>query len=73
MSTFEERARLRADWAIRVIPLGSEELTDPRDTSTIDERIALVDTLTREQWRLAKLEIPSYGRAAMPGRLTRGR
>lgn len=71
MSTFDERRRARAGWPIRKVALGEEDLTDPRDASTVDERLALVWTLTRQQWALAQLELPSYRRSEMPGRLVR--
>lgn len=73
MSTFEERRQARGFWPIRRVALAEEELTDPRDTSTVDERIALVWTLTRQQWAFAGLEMPTYSRAEMPGKLVRGR
>ncbi len=72
VSTFEERRLARAAWPIRRVAIEDEELTDPRDTSTVDERIALVATLTRQQWAFAGLEVPTYTRAEMPGRLVRG-
>lgn len=59
--------------AFRVLALRDEELTDPRDTSTVDERLAMVATLTRRAWAFAGLEIPRYARAEMPGRMIRGR
>lgn len=71
MSSFEERRRARAGWPIRVVRLGEEERVDPRDTSTVDERIALVWTLTRELWAFRGEPIPSYSRAEMPGRVIR--
>jgi hypothetical protein len=73
VSTFEERRRARAGWPIRKVGLRDEELTDPRDTSTVDQRLALVWTLTMQQWAFAALEIPTYTRAEMPGRVLRGR
>jgi hypothetical protein len=72
VSTFEERRRARATMPIRIVALADEELTDARDTSTVDERLALVWTLTRRQWAFAGLEIPKYARAEMPGRILRG-
>lgn len=48
-----------------------EELTDPRITSSVDERLAMVATLTRQQWAFAGLEVPTYTRAEMPGRMVR--
>jgi hypothetical protein len=53
------------------VPLGEEELVDPRDTSTIDERLALVWRLTREQWALRGEPIPEYDRRHAPGRVIR--
>lgn len=73
MSTPEERRLARAHWPIRKVALGEEELVDPRDTSTVDERIALVWRLTLEQWSLAGWTIPDYARAEMPGRVLRPR
>jgi hypothetical protein len=71
VSSFEERKRARAGWPIRKVGLRDEELTDSRDTSSVDERIALVWTLTRRQWAFAGRAIPTYTRAAMPGRVLR--
>lgn len=73
MSSFEERRRARAAWPIRAVALGEEELVDPRDTSTIDERLALVGALTSELWAFAGLEVPTYRRADMPGKILRPR
>ena len=71
MSTFEERARARGSWPVQRVALRAETLSDPRDTSTVDERIAWVAVLTREQWAFGGLETPSYARAEMPGRIIR--
>ena len=73
MSTAEERRAARSSWPIRKVRLGEEELVDPRDTSTVDERVALVRQLTREQWAISGLEIPTYTRSEMPGRVIRPR
>lgn len=56
---------------MRVVPLGDEPLSDPSDTSTVDERLAWVAQLTREQWAFGNLELPTYTRAEMPGRMFR--
>jgi hypothetical protein len=71
VSSFEERKRARAAWPIRKVGLRDEELTDARDTSTVDERIALVWTLTRRQWAFSGRPIPTYTRAEMPGSVLR--
>jgi hypothetical protein len=73
VSSFDERRRARANWPVRKVTLGDEELTDARDASTVDERLALVWALTRQQWALAGRELPHYSRASMPGRMIRGR
>jgi len=71
VSSFEERKRARAAWPIRKVGLRDEKLTDSRDTSTVDERIALVWRLTRRQWAFAGRPIPTYTRAEMPGTVLR--
>jgi hypothetical protein len=71
VSTFEERRRARANWPVRKLALLDEQLTDARDLSTVDERIALVWTLTRRQWAFSGRHMPKYDRASMPGRVLR--
>jgi len=71
MSTAAERRQARANWPIRRVALRDETLTDARDTSTVDERLALVWVLTLRQWEFAGRPLPTYARAAMPGRLIR--
>jgi hypothetical protein len=73
MSSFDERRRARAEWPIRKIALGDEPLTDARDCSTVDERLALVRTLTMRCWAFSGRPVPTYTRANMPGRLVRRR
>jgi hypothetical protein len=73
VSTFEQRRRARAGWPIRAVPLGEEELIDPRDESSVDERIALVWTLTRQLWDFSGRPFPTYARRDMPGSITRRR
>lgn len=50
----------------RVVPLHSAEAEDGRTGGTIEERLAAVDELTAEAWRLAGRPLPSYTRATMP-------
>lgn len=73
MSSFEERCAARGSWPIRIVRLGKEELVDPRDSSTADERIALVWQLTRELWAFRGDSLPTYTRAEMPGTIIRPR
>jgi hypothetical protein len=67
VSSFEERRRARQSWPIRVVPLAEEGRPDPRDTTTVGERVALVWALTCEQWASSGRAIPTYSRADMPG------
>jgi hypothetical protein len=71
VSTFEERRRRRAAWPIQRVALGTEPLADPRIPDDVDARLAMVWTLTRQQWAFAGLDIPRYARSEMPGRLIR--
>jgi hypothetical protein len=73
VTTFDDRRNARAAWPIRKIGLADEELTDPRSTSTVDERLALVWTLTKQQWAFSGREVPTYSRVEMPGRVLRER
>jgi hypothetical protein len=41
----QERRRARAERPIRAVDLGSEELVDSSDRSSVDERIALPRTV----------------------------
>lgn len=71
MSSFEERRRARAGWPIRRSALAEEALTDDRIPDDVDERIAMVATLTRSQWAIAGMPLPQYRRADMPGQVIR--
>jgi len=71
MSSFEERAAARAVWPVRIVPLSEEGRTDLRDTSTVDERLAMVAVLTRQLWKFAGRQAPTYSRHDMPGRACR--
>lgn len=51
--------------------MSDDELADPRIPASVDERLALVWMLTRQQWAFAGREIPTYTRAEMPGRVLR--
>lgn len=52
--------------------LGEEPGDDLSATTTAEERLAMVWTLTLEAWRLAGRELPNYERSAMPVRVIRG-
>jgi hypothetical protein len=63
------RAASRRTWPVRFVALGAE----PRDhldrSTTPEERVTLVWTLTIEAWALSGRPMPRYPRAATPIRL----
>jgi hypothetical protein len=63
------RAATRRTWPVRLVALGSA----PRDrldgSTTPEERLAMVWTLTLEAWALSGRPMPEYPRAASPVRL----
>lgn len=73
MSRREERRKARAKWPVRVVRLDEEELVDRRDTSTVDQRIALVWRLTREAWAFQGKAIPDHARREASGVVIRPR
>ncbi len=48
-----------------------DEQALPPVPSTVEERLALVEILTRESWALAGLPLPRYARSRMPIRIAR--
>ncbi len=72
-SSPEARRSARAHRPGRVLRLGEEPLTDDRDPTTVDERLALVAQLTRELWAFTRQPIPDYTRENMPGKVIRRR
>ncbi len=61
------RLREASKWPIRSHNLGEEPLRDALDTSTVDERIAMMWPLAKEGWSVAGKPMPTYARATMPG------
>jgi hypothetical protein len=57
-----ERSKMTA----RVVPLRSREAADARAGGSLEERLAAVDALTEEAWRLSGRSLPHYTRATMP-------
>lgn len=66
-----ERAEARKSWPVRVYRLGAEPRDDLRETTTPEERLAMVEELTAGAWELARLPVPSYRREATPIRVVR--
>jgi hypothetical protein len=56
----------RAAWPIRVFRLGAEPSEDLSATTTVEERLAMVDELTRQAFALAGIETPVGPRGERP-------
>ena len=59
----------RASWPVRRFRLGEEPPDDLSASTSPEERLALVDTLTREAWALTGRPLPDYRREEAPVRL----
>lgn len=62
----------RDRWPIRRYRLGQEPLDDLSDTTTPEERLAMMWPLAREGWLLAGRSLPMYSRDNLPSRIFRG-
>jgi hypothetical protein len=63
------RAASRRAWPVRLVALGAEPRDHLERSTTPEERLAMVWTLTLEAWTLSGRPIPAYLRAASPVRL----
>ena len=61
----------RADWPIRRFALGEEPGDDLSDTTTPEERMAMMWRLAKEGWARAGRTLPTYARRDAPTRLYR--
>jgi hypothetical protein len=67
-NTPEERAAQRANWPIRRFRLGEEPEDDLLSSTTPEQRVAMVWSLTLDAWASAGREIPAYDRSNIPCR-----
>lgn len=44
---------------------------DLSDSTTVEERIAMVDTLSKRMWEITGRPVPCYGRAEIPTKVIR--
>jgi hypothetical protein len=68
-AVYDRRSMGRSDrgsWPVRVFRLGSEPPDDLSDSTTAEERLAMVWALSLEAWQLAGLPLPEYTRAEIP-------
>ena len=61
----------RRCWPVRLYRLGEEPGDDLSAVSTPEERLGMVAELSRRMWELTGRPMPTYPRAAMPGRVVR--
>jgi hypothetical protein len=62
-------ARGRADWPVRVFRLGEEPADDLLATTTVEQRLAMVTTLSDEASSLAGQPHPNGPRSSAPVRV----
>jgi len=65
------RSREHRDWVVRKYALGADVADDPGRTLSVQERIALVWTLSARMWELTGRPLPNYSRAEMPTAVVR--
>ena len=56
----------RSAWTVRRFDLGDEPSDDLSATTTPEQRLEMVWTLTLESWTLTGREVPAYSRAETP-------
>ena len=61
----------RRPWEVRVYRLGEEPGDDLSAVSTPEERLAMLDELSRRMWALTGRPLPACPRTGMPGRVLR--
>jgi hypothetical protein len=64
----KQRAALRATWPVHKCRLGDEPSDDLRASTTAEERLEMVEQLTRDAWSLTGIPLPDYRRHAAPVR-----
>jgi hypothetical protein len=65
------RAASHRTWPVRLVALGSEPPDDIDRSTTPEERLAMVWSLTVEAWAVSGRPMPTYPRTATPVRLCR--
>ena len=56
----------RGSWPVAVFRLGQEPGDDLSKSSTAEERLQMVSTLTLEAWSLTGRPVPDYARSQTP-------
>jgi hypothetical protein len=58
---------------VRIFRLGEEPRDDLSDSTTVEERLAILDDLSARAWALSGQPFPSYSRSEIPVRIVRAR
>jgi hypothetical protein len=66
-----QRAAARASWPVRRASLHDETDEDLSDTTTADERLAMMERLALDAWASSGAPWPTYTRGEIPGRVVR--
>ena len=64
------RAAARRTWPVRLVALGAEPRGDLDRSTTPEERLEMVWSLTVDAWALCGRPMPAYTRTATPIRLS---
>ena len=67
----DDRRRARASWPVKVFRLGEEPSDDLSDSTTPEERIAMMWAIAVDAWTSCGRALPEYTRDQMPGRIIR--
>ena len=67
----KKRPAARTPTLARVSRLEDEQGDNLTDSTSAEERIAMVEVLSRRMWELTGRPFPTYDRAHMPGRIPR--
>ncbi len=70
-SAADARRAARGAWPVKVFRLGEEPSDDLSDSTTPEERLAMMWTLAVDAWTSCGRPLPRYGRGQMPGRVIR--
>ena len=65
-SRTDDRAARRAEWPVRRFRLGEEPPDDLSATSTAEERLGMLASLSEEAWALLGRTVPDYPREEAP-------
>ena len=65
------RARARSSWPVRRFKLGEEPEDDLSETTTPEERLAMMWPLAVQAWTLSGRSLPTYDRSSIPIRVYR--